>query len=496
MEIPNIVDIFLKDNINLHPSALVELKKLEDSEILSVLSSARKKEHPHVITSEYLRSLAEPREGSKEVLVPSLVRPKKRVSAEEVQPELKINRERDITNKSFSEGNIGGFVRYFNDKFEKLSNILKEREAIRDAVSIESVKSSSTSGEIRIIGMVCDIRKTKKGHVILELEDTTGTIPILISNKEPEQIELSRTIVNDEVLGIIGKKWKDILIADEIHFPDLPCRKETKKSEADIALAMISDLHIGSKNFLEDEFKKFIKWMRGEIGSIKQRQLAGKIKYLIIGGDLIDGVGIYPGQENELKIKDITLQYAKVSEYLREIPGHIEIIVIPGNHDAVRQAEPQLSIGEEFAPELYDDPRIHITGNPCHVNLHGVDVLTYHGRSLDDIISTIPNQSYSTPEKAMIELLKKRHLVPMYGGKVPLSPENIDYMVIEEPPDIFHVGHAHHIGVATYRGVNVINSGTFQAQTAFQRKLNMVPTPGRVPIMELHDNRTTIMRFM
>jgi len=494
METTNIIDVFLRDNINLHPKALLELEKLPDEEIRRILLKTKEKDSPNVITVEYLKSLSETEGETKEEAVVSVFRPRKRVYAAELEPEIKIKRDRDITNKSFSQGNIEGFIKYFNNKYERLSKILKERDVLRDAMPIGGLKDFT--GEIKIIGMVCDIRKSKKGHVILEVEDPTGTTPILISNKSPELLELSRNIIKDEVLGILGKTWKDMIIADEIYFPDLPFKRETKKSEVEVALAMTSDMHIGSTKFLEDEFKKFIKWMRGEIGNIKQRQLSERIKYLIIGGDLIDGVGIYPGQENELKIKDINMQYAKVSEYLEGIPEHIEIIVISGNHDAVRQAEPQLAISEEFAPQLYEDPRVHMLGNPCHASLHGVDVISYHGRSLDDIISSLPNQSYSRPEKAMIELLKKRHLVPMYGGKVPLSPEDIDYMVIDEPPDILHVGHAHHIGVTNYRGVNVINSGTFQEQTSFQRKLNMVPTPARVPIVDLHEQRTTIMRFM
>ncbi len=482
--------MFLRDNVNLHPQALLELEKLPDEKIKSILLKAKEKDGPNVITVEYLKSLSEIEEAP----VVSVFRPKRRVYAAEIEPEIKIKRDRDVTNKSFSQGNIEGFIKYFNDKYARLAKILREREILRDAIPIGGL--SRSSGEVKIIGMVCEIRKSRKGHVILEVEDPTGAAPVLLSNKSPELLELSRNIIKDEVLGIVGKTWNDMIIAEEIHFPDLPCRRETKKSEVEIALALISDMHIGSAKFCEDEFKKFIKWLGGEIGSTKQRQLSGRIKYLIIGGDLIDGVGIYPGQENELKIKDIKLQYAKVSEYLSRIPEHIEIIVISGNHDAVRQAEPQLAISEEFAPQLYDDPRTHMVGNPCYVSLHGVDVISYHGRSLDDIISTLPNQSYATPEKAMVELLKKRHLVPTYGGKVPLSPEDIDYMVIDEPPDILHVGHAHHIGVTNYRGVNVINSGTFQEQTSFQKKLNMTPTPARVPIVDLHEQRTTIMRFM
>jgi DNA polymerase II small subunit len=487
MESTNIIESFLKYNINLHPRALLELEKLTDDEVERILQKA--KGGPNVITPEHLRSLLEEREEDKEVVVK---RPKKRFHAAEIEPEIKIKRDRDITNKSFSEGDIGAFIKYFNNKYERLSKILKERDIMRDAVPIGRIKE----GEVKIIGMVYEVRKSKKGHVILEIEDPTGTAPILISNKSPELIELSGSIMKDEVLGISGKTWKDMVIADEIHFPDLPVRREPKRSEVDVALAMISDTHVGSIKFLEDELKKFIKWTRGELGNVKQRTLAEKIKYLIIGGDLVDGVGIYPGQENELEIKDLNTQYAKMAEYLEGIPEHIEIIVISGNHDAVRQAEPQLAISEEFAPQLYEDSRIQMMGNPCHANLHGIDVISYHGRSLDDIISTIPNQSYSRPEKAMVELLKKRHLVPMYGGKVPISPEEVDYMIIDEAPDILHAGHAHHIGVTSYRGTSVINSGTFQEQTSFQKKLNMMPTPARVPIVNLQEMTTTIMRFM
>ena len=38
-----------------------------------------------------------------------------------------------------------------------------------------------------------------------------------------------------------------------------------------------------------------------------QQDLANDVKYLVIGGDLVDGIGINPNQEKELKIKDKNL---------------------------------------------------------------------------------------------------------------------------------------------------------------------------------------------
>ncbi len=500
MDDGEILNKFLGNNLNLHPSALEELKRRPDVEeaVNRILSHvARCDDNPEVITSEHLKVLEQPREPMPEEVE---VSPRRRDAtlAEEYEPQILIRDEKDITRKSYSEGNIEGFLGYFRDRYERLSKILRERNHLRDSCTVEWIKNNANNREIQIIGMVSDKRKSKKGHVILEVEDYSGTIPVIILKKDRELIELSGEIVKDEVLGIAGNVSKngEIVIAKDIIFPDLPINHEPKRSLDPLALAIISDIHIGSTKFIEEVFSKFIKWLRGEMGNAKQRALAGKVKYLMIGGDVVDGVGIYPGQENELTIKDIHAQYEKFSSFLELVPRHMEIIVLPGNHDAVRQAEPQPAISEEFAPRLYEDPRIHMVGNPCYASIHGVDVLSYHGRSLDDMISTIPNLSYSQPAKAMLTLIKKRHLAPIYGGKVPLAPESIDYMLIEDVPDIFHLGHVHTVGVERYRGATLINSGTFQEQTSFQRKLNMRPDPGKIPIVDLKDNRTTLMRFM
>jgi DNA polymerase II small subunit len=95
----------------------------------------------------------------------------------------------------------------------------------------------------------------------------------------------------------------------------------------------------------------------------------------------------------------------------------------------------------------------------------------------------------------MKELLKKRHLVPLYGGKTELAPLARDWMVIDTPPDIVHFGHAHHNAVDNYRGVQIINSGTFQGQTDFMRKQGIVPTPGIVTVLNLRTGQPDIRFF-
>jgi DNA polymerase II small subunit len=498
MQGAEILDRFLDADLNIHPDALSALLGREDPFEFAdrIIASARSLDNcPSVITPDFLSSI-ETWDGAEDKTM-VVRRPKRRTTAAEYDGDLKIKRDRDITKKSYSVGDIEGFFNYFNDRYHRLSRILRERDQMRDVLDIEAIKGRSGE-EVKVIGMVSDIRGTKNGHVLVELEDPTGLVPALILNSDRALLQVSREVIKDEVVGIIGKMSQkgDLLIIKDLLFPDLPVARKQKRSPDPVALALISDMHTGSKMFVEDAFAKFVRWMKGDLGTQRQQELAGKVKYLIIGGDLVDGVGIYPEQENELAIKDIFDQYAKIESYISQLPDHIEIIILPGNHDATRQAEPQPAILEEFAPSFYDDPRIHMVGNPCFTTIHEVDIISYHGRGLDDIISTIPDQSYGDVKEAMLYTLRKRHLAPIYGGRVPMSPEERDYMIIDEEPDVLHSGHAHTVGIRNYRGTTIINSGTFQKQTSFQRKNNVTPDVARVPIVDLQEQKTTLMRFL
>ncbi|MCK4483052.1 DNA polymerase II small subunit, partial [Candidatus Bathyarchaeota archaeon] len=107
----------------------------------------------------------------------------------------------------------------------------------------------------------------------------------------------------------------------------------------------------------------------------------------------------------------------------------------------------------------------------------------------------VPGMTHEHPEKAMTFLLKSRHLAPVYGGKTPLSPENRDFLVIDRVPDIFHSGHIHKLEYGNYRGVLVVNSGCWQDQTEYMRRHGFVPTPGKVPVVNLQTLEPAIISF-
>ena len=325
----------------------------------------------------------------------------------------------------------------------------------------------------------------------MEFEDETGSISILFSNKNEDLFAEAEKLVRDEVVGVIANKDNDFIIANQLIYPDV-IRIQEKKM--DFGVVFLSDVHIGSLTFLEGAFQKFIDWINCEYGNEEQRKVAEDVKYLIVAGDIVDGIGVYPNQDKELSIKDIRLQYDEAARFLGNIRSDIKIIIAPGNHDASRLAEPQPAVPEEYAKSLYELDNVEFVSNPAVVSLDGINVLIYHGESFNELPMAIKGLSYEHNEQMMKELLRKRHLAPIYGERTPLASELEDYLVIENVPDIFHTGHIHINAYDKYNGIHMINSGTFQTQTEYQKIKNIEPTPAQVPV--IHKGKYKLFKFL
>ncbi len=406
--------------------------------------------------------------------------------AKEYESNIVVNHTRDVTGKSRTKGETENFINYFRNRYEKLSRFLRKSTPTPTS-DLADIKKH-VGEKSRIIVMISDKKETKKGNLLFEVEDMTGSFKVVISSSRDDDklIKKARSVLMDDIIAITGKVMEPYMIAEDIEWPDMPIVRERKQVEVDLAIAYISDMHLGSRYFLEKQLDGFVDWLhcRGE-----SKDLAGKVKYVVIAGDSVDGIGVYPNQEKELVVKDIYKQYEMLDDFIQDIPDYMEVIIIPGNHDAVRRGEPQPALGKDLIKA-----DVLSLGNPTSVQIEGIKHLLYHGTSLDSMIANIPGASYMHPEKVMVEYLKRRHLSPIYGGN-PIIPENIDYMVIDDAPDVFHCGHIHRNGYTQYRGTLVINSGTFQDRTDYQIKQGHVPTPGQVPVYELKTNRLRTLDF-
>jgi DNA polymerase II small subunit len=485
MEAQKIIESLRQKNYLVSPEALKAILESENPEELISLALENAKESLTIDLDDLkLRGKAKMAEEKVEVRVEST---KFKSLAKDIESRVRPHRNSDNT----TTGTLDDFVGYFRSRYDQLSGILKGREG--NSLANMADLSKKSGEKVRIIGMVSDKRRTKNGHILLIMEDLTGTATVLIPASNRDLIDFGGSIVLDEVISINGRMSKELFIADSILQPEIPI-KDVKTIEEDILLATLSDFHIGSKLFMQKNFENFIAWLNGDFGDDKARELASRVKYVTIAGDLVDGIGIYPGQEEELNITDIYEQYEAFSDYIQQIPEYVHVIISPGNHDAVKAADPQPAIPKELLPELHKLDNITLIPSPGTVDIHGLKTLVYHGTSLDDIIAAIPSLNYDHIEKVMVETLRRRHLHPIYGEK-PITPETRDHLVINEIPDIFHVGHIHKNAYEKYRGVICINSGTWQEVTPYQIKLGHKPTPCILPLVSMNSGKINVIRF-
>lgn len=391
----------------------------------------------------------------------------------------------DVTGNSTCEGNIEDFARYFQSRYAILKRIIEHRMDFGSPMSID--RAMTMDRDVKIIGMINDVRTTPNNHIILALEDDQGgTCKVLILNSSPY---IRNIFVDDQVIGVIGRAGskKNLLVADKIVYPDVPLTHEWIPSDSTSSVAFLSDVHVGSYTFLEKNWKKMIDWLK--INAEKM-----EINYLVLPGDVVDGIGIFPGQEEELSILDIYEQYETLGEYLKEIPDDIKMVIHPGNHDACRPAEPQPALNSVFTKTF--DSNVMSVSNPVYLDIEGRKILTYHGKSIDDWIANVQKLTYDNPIEVMKEMVTCRHLAPIYGQKTALAPEKKDYLAMETIPDIFVSGHIHGAGCTEYRGIKLINASTWQDQTEYQKMHNFNPNPGIMPIVHLGSGKITMKDFM
>lgn len=414
--------------------------------------------------------------------------------AAQIQSELKVLK--DPSRTSTFGGSMQDFTLHFRDRFTKMREILRRRSDAKDAGTISTALNAQQNEHVKFVAMIMEKRE-RGNRLFLTVDDLEDTAQVLVqTDRDRELYEMALRAPLDQVVCIEAvKSSRSLLVAERITLPDIPERRPRGAKE-EVYAVLMSDVHVGSKKFLADAFKRAIRWLNGEVGNPQQVYVAQRTKYVIIAGDLVDGIGVYPRQEDELAIPDIYEQYKSTAKFIEQIPDYVEVILVPGDHDAARQALPQPAIPKEFAEPLYDARPITWLGNPCEIEIHGIRFLVHHGRSLVDLLTSAPGMSFDKPERAMELQLRCRHLAPEYGSRTSIAPMPADQLVIEDPPDVFHSGHIHVFGHEQYRGTLIVNSGAWQAQTEYQQRMGLKPTPGLLPIVNLQTLRLSVTNFL
>lgn len=392
---------------------------------------------------------------------------------------------------------VRDFTNHFRGRYTQLQRILMQRPELQDGL-VSIGKISSDRATLSVIGIVAEKRITKNKNMILRLEDLTGEVSALVKF-DRDCFSKARELQLDDVVGVKASGSRDMIFVHDIFFPEA-FKFEKTKFERDINVVFLSDLHVGSNKHLKKSFGRFLEWINSDDKDAK------KVKYLFFVGDSVDGIGIFPTQEQELDLKSMYEQYDRVAEYLEQIPQRITMFMCPGQHDASTVAEPQPLISKKYASKLYGLDNLVMVTNPCMVKLLEADkefkVLMYHGASLHVLIGEIQElremNAANCPAKAVRHLLKRRHLASSHGVSTSIvyTPNGKeDPLVISEVPDVMTTGEMHKADIENYNGVLIICNSCWQAQTPFEEKVGNIPDPCKVPVLNLKSRELKILDF-
>jgi len=515
MDQKKILEFCLKNGVLLDKEALGLLGGIKDLELIKlIIEKIYSQTHQKIVTKDFFY---ENKHIIKEFF---LTLPKENQKyLEELKIKLglsiEISKKRNIISKELNQFDnnvkilskfpsfnrkpeIKDFVQNFRNKFFEIRNKLQNHSELTNLISIDKIFGERKG--ISLIGMVADKRVTKNKNILLDIEDLTGKIRILVSQNKPEIYEKAEEISLDSVIGFSGSGNRQIIFANNIVFPESMIF-ERKKSPVEEYVLFLGDLHFGSKLFLEKNFSKFIDYLNGKIPNTPE---VGKIKYIFIVGDLVTGVGNYPNQERDLKIIDLEEQFLGIANFLKKIRKDIKIIISPGNHDCVRIMEPQPCLDEKYAWPLYELDNVFLTENPAEVNIgaqenfSGFDILSYHGFSFPyyagNVSSLMKKRAMNCPEEIMKYLLKNSHLAPTHAS-VQYFPLKQDALTIRKSPDIFVSAHTHKSGVSYYNNILVVSVSCWEEMTPYQEKFGNKPDHCKVPMFNLKTREVKILDF-
>ncbi|HLC54139.1 MAG TPA: metallophosphoesterase [Candidatus Nanoarchaeia archaeon] len=390
---------------------------------------------------------------------------------------------------------VADFVGHFRSRYHQIQRLLMQRPDIQNLVSINKIGRDRQ--RFAVIGIVCEKRITKNKNLIITFEDLTGRTKGIVKRGH-ECFTKAAELQLDDVVALKVSGNNELLMIQDIIFPD--AFKEKVRFNREAYVAFVSDVHAGSAKHLGNQFERFIDWLNTDT------QTAPLIKFIFFVGDNVDGVGVFPGQERLLAVKDLKSQYNLLASYLKRVPQHITMFMCPGQHDSVHVAEPQPVIDNIYGEALYGVRNLILVSNPALIKLIEEDkeflVQMYHGASIHHFINEIEElrlaKAHQCPARAVRHMLKRRHLAPTHGvtpSIVYVPNSQHDPMVIQDVPDVLCTGEVHRLDIETYNGVLIITGSCWQSQTEFEEKVGNVPDPCKVPILNLKTRELKILDF-
>lgn len=189
------------------------------------------------------------------------------ISQDDLEVYLGIKEDRELKNehkilfdpspKITSAEGISGYSALFENRFLKFKQIIYNRPEAKLVKLLSSVIGLKSKEDLYVCGLVSE-RKSERNFAKLVIEDNTGVLEVIVFDKDLQKIANS-LLLDQFVLARINSSKNGGFFVKEIILPDIP-EHEPNRSETEAYAVFLSDLHIGSKFFMEKEFDDFVSW--------------------------------------------------------------------------------------------------------------------------------------------------------------------------------------------------------------------------------------------
>jgi DNA polymerase II small subunit/DNA polymerase delta subunit B len=296
---------------------------------------------------------------------------------------------------------IESMTKHFTSRYESIKKYFIGRFELVNLISINKITPNTR--KFSLIVMV----KEKNGNSLL-VEDFTGDTSVEVLDKTLDQIVL------DEVIGIVCEQDDETITVNKIIFPDIPLKRDIPKTEKDICALFLSDIFldrsVNSEKILE------------RINEIK----CEKIYVFVLG--------------------NISSNLEEIKNFFNQLPLNSYKIFLKGEID------PDAEVGD-----------INFSSSAALIKIENkITILLCNGKIFSEYKKIWAGQ---TSENIMLNLLKKRHLNPVFELNKRISEE--DSYTIDQVPDIFISSNFGNPGITNYKGTTIISNGSFLSEPIY-----------------------------
>ena len=128
---------------------------------------------------------------------------------------------------------------------------------------ISDARKSIDGKPVKIAGLLVEKNKREKSYEI-RIDDDSGFLDVIVIGRtEINQIE--RFLIDQMIIAdIVYSKNINRFILKGCYPLDIPIRVFDSKEDESVYGVFLSDIHVGSKTFLEDSFRSFLDWLNGK----------------------------------------------------------------------------------------------------------------------------------------------------------------------------------------------------------------------------------------